>query len=73
MKTGEPPIKACSKKRSSFRSLYLNMLSRLKRIINGNYFDRLFYIFFFSRALGKALCNHKNANFREIDSDVAKV
>ena len=47
MKTGEPPIEACSKKRSSFRSLYLNMLSKLKRIINGNYFDRLFYIVFF--------------------------
>ena len=32
-----------------------------------------FISFFFSRALGKALCNYKNANFREIDSDVAKV
>ena len=31
-----------------------------------------FFISFFSEALGKA-CNYKNANFRDIDSGVAKV
>ena len=48
MKTGEPPIKACSKKRSSFKSLYLNMLSKLKRIINGH------YTFFFFKGIEKS-------------------
>ena len=61
--TREPPLKACSKKRSSFRSFYLNMFSKLKRIINRHSFYRLFYIFFF-RGIGKSFMQLQECEFR---------